>query len=89
MNLARVEGTVILKGIGRSTAIDPLPVVRKGLSVRGQAGATPSHYETALAWCAEFPISPGRVVTNWLPLNDAEEGFAIMNSRAGIVGFVH
>ncbi|MFK0209125.1 zinc-binding dehydrogenase [Agrobacterium sp. NPDC090283] len=89
LSLAKTGATVCFKGIARGSLLDPLPIIRKGLTVSGQAGASPDHYLEAIKWCRELGVRPGTAITRWYALEDGEVAFRAMCNGYENVGFIH
>jgi L-iditol 2-dehydrogenase len=82
--LARRGGRVGVKGISQFSKVNLLPIVRKSLTLSGEAGAFPRHYHTALQWISGKSIHPGRVATAEYSFDRAVSALEAMRSRQEI-----
>lgn len=81
----QVGGTLLLLGLdGRPLPLTAQAIVRQQLVLRGSLTYEHPHdFEAAVALVAEKRFSPGRIVTDDYPLDEAQEAFAGSSSASG------
>lgn len=84
-HIVRPFGRVVLKGLANGACSETLPIVRKSLTVAGEAGAVAKHYEQAIALARNSGIDPAAVLTHTVPIKDGAAAFRLMRDREGIV----
>ena len=81
LDITAGKGTLATLGIVRTTELDVLQVMRKDMTWVGVVASVRRHWAEAIRLIASGVLSPERLITDRLPLEDALDGFAALRRR--------